>query len=384
MKRRSLIPIVAVMFAALTVALESRAQPLVTIDTVTVGDAGNAADTTGYGAVDYEYNIGKYEVTIGQYTAFLNSVARTNTNSHIVNLWNASMATDLNIAGISRSGSGTLASPYSYSVIGSGNRPITYVSWFDAARFANWMHNGATNGASTETGAYTLDGATSGVIFTKNAGATWWIPSEDEWVKAAYYKGGGTAAGYWDYPTQSDSAPGNTIGGATNQANYFTLDYAVTQYAIYSETQNYLTDVGAFSSSASASGTFDQAGNVSEWNDDVNGFSRGLRGGFWDSDNNPLLSAARVGILPTGEFGSIGFRVASVSSNASVLPKILSVSHGSSGFAMTWTPASDVHVQRRLDLTGAAWTTVLSNVTGTSYVDEATPAGRAFYRLTLP
>jgi formylglycine-generating enzyme required for sulfatase activity len=141
-----------------------------------VGDAGNAADTTGYGAVADVFAIGKYEVTIGQYRTFLNSVASVTSDSYIVNLWNASMASNLNIAGISRSGSGTLGDPYSYSVIGSDNQPITYVSWFDAARFANWVNNGATLGASTETGAYTLNGATSG-IFTVNPGATWSLPS---------------------------------------------------------------------------------------------------------------------------------------------------------------------------------------------------------------
>lgn len=185
----------------------------------------------------------KYEVTISQYATFLNAVAATNP----YNLYNASMATDLNVAGISRSGS---SGSFSYPVIGNGNRPISYVSWFDAARFANWVNNGATNGASTETGAYTLNGVSSGII-TKNAGETWWIPSENEWYKAAYYKGGGTNAGYLDYPTQSDVAPGNTIGGASNQANYpYAGNYAVTQSTNYSSTQNYLTDTGAFSGSA--------------------------------------------------------------------------------------------------------------------------------------
>ena len=58
-------------------------------------------------------------------------------------LYNTSMGTNLNIAGISRSGS---PGSYAYSVMTNGgssaNRPITFVSWFDAARFANWMHNG--------------------------------------------------------------------------------------------------------------------------------------------------------------------------------------------------------------------------------------------------
>ncbi len=330
------------LFVVFSLASHSHAQsPLVTIDMVTVGDAGNAADTTGYGAVADVFAIGKYEVTIGQYTAFLNSVARTNTNSYIVNLWNASMATDLNIAGISRSGSGTLASPYSYSVIGPsgitlagasspGNRPITYVSWFDAARFANWINNGATNGASTETGAYTLNGATSGII-TKNAGATWWIPSEDAWYKAAYYKSGGTNAGYWLYPTQSDDRPGNMLdefaqlffgfSGATNQANFKTGVYAVTwtvgvgsSNSSYSSTQNYLTEAGVFSNSGSAYGTFDQAGSVWEWNDAVTGSSRGLRGGSWDYAGwSYLQSSNSLNADPSGESGTLGFRVASLS-----------------------------------------------------------------------
>ncbi len=296
------------LFADLTIISNLQAQPLVTIETVTVGNAGNAADSTSYGSVAHNFNIGTYEVTIGQYTDFLNSVAATDTYS----LYNASMATDLNVAGISRSGPSGL---YTYAVINnggdSGNRPITFVSWFDAARFANWMNNGATVGASTETGAYTLNGATTGII-TKNAGATWWIPSEDEWYKAAYYKGGGTNAGYWLYPTESDSAPGNTIGGAANQANYYDGDYAVTQSS-YSSSQNYLTDAGAFSNSASAYDTFDQGGNVWEWNDAVIFSWRGLRGGSWGDLGSNLQSSGRaLGYDPTFEGDFVGFRVASV------------------------------------------------------------------------
>ena len=304
---------VAALLAAFTSAPNLQAQPLVNIETVTVGDAGNAADATGFGAVNYEFNIGKYEVTIGQYTTFLNSVASVTSDSYIVGLWNVNITSNLNIAGISRSGSGTLASPYSYSVIGSGNRPITYVSWFDAARFANWMNNGATNGASTKTGAYTLNGATSGVGFAKNAGATWWIPNDDEWYKAAYYKGGETNAGYWLYPTQSDTAPGNTIGGDANQANFYAGDFAVTGSPSQSSTQNYLTDGGVFSSSAGAYGTFDQAGNVWEWNDDaVLGSSRGVRGGSWYSPDILLQSIINTDTDPTLGYDNVGFRVATV------------------------------------------------------------------------
>jgi formylglycine-generating enzyme required for sulfatase activity len=289
-----------------------------------VGDPGNAADITGYGAVADVFAIGKYEVTISQYTTFLNSVASVTSDSYIVDLWNANMMNDSpSIAGISRSGAGTIANPYVYAEVGpfgltppgassAGNRPISYVSWFDAARFANWVNNGATNGASTETGAYTLNGATSGLGFSRNAGATWWIPSEDEWYKAAYYKGGGTNAGYWVYPTQSDTAPGNVIGGATNQANYNNGVYSVTQSGT-PEPQNYLTDVGAFSNSASAYDTYDQGGNVFEWNDAVLGDSaRGFRGGSWYTDDFNLQSSGPAGSDPLLEFSFVGFRLTTV------------------------------------------------------------------------
>ncbi|NBW96482.1 MAG: PEP-CTERM sorting domain-containing protein [Planctomycetia bacterium] len=82
-------------------------------------------------------------------------------------LYNTNMGTDLNSRGISRSGS---SGSYTYSVINNGgnsaNRPITWVSWFDSARFANWMANGQPTGAqsstTTENGAYNMNGATSG------------------------------------------------------------------------------------------------------------------------------------------------------------------------------------------------------------------------------
>jgi sulfatase modifying factor 1 len=326
MKQDVLLSVGVAFFAALILIPKLHAQPLVTIDTVTVGDAGNAADptvmildgTSGYGAVGYEFNIGKYEVTIGQYTTFLNSVAATD----LYGLYNTSMGLNGNVAGIARSGS---SGSFSYAALGSANRPIAFVSWFDAARFANWMHNGATNGASTETGAYTLNGATSGTNFARSINATWWIPSEDEWYKAAYYKGGGTDAGYWDYPTQSDDAPGNTIGGATNQANYWAEAFAVTQVDFYSSSQNYLTDAGVFSNSDSAYGTFDQAGNLQEWNEAVIAPStpggpgqRGLRGGDFRSGfpdefgSTNMMSVYRQSRGPTDESNVVGFRLASV------------------------------------------------------------------------
>ena len=342
MKTTTRFTAVAVLFAAFTLTPNLQAEPLVTIETVTVGDTGNAADTTGYGAVAEVFAIGKYEVTIAQYTTFLNSVAAVTSESYLINLWSHYMESKGNIAGISRSGDGTLVSPYRYLVIGSGNRPISYVSWFDAARFANWMNNGATNGASTETGAYTLNGATNGVGFTKNPGATCWIPSENEWYKAAYYKGGATNAGYWVYPTQSDTAPGNLIGGVANQANYYNGVYAVTQSSDYSDSINYLTDAGAFSGSAGAYDTFDQGGNMFEWNDAVIGSSRGIRGGSWANGLVITVRSSDRGYdVPSSERSFVGFRVASVS--APVTNVILTVEEAAT-LSGDWQFVTEINV----------------------------------------
>ncbi|MCX6879078.1 MAG: SUMF1/EgtB/PvdO family nonheme iron enzyme, partial [Verrucomicrobia bacterium] len=283
------------------------------IDYIPVGDPGNAADpATGFGAVSYEYSIAKNETTISQYCGFLNAVAKTDP----YNLYSTNMATVTAIAGIARSG---VSGSYTYAVVpGSGNKPITHVSWFDAARFCNWLHNGQPTGAqdasTTEDGAYTLNGVISGVSVNKNASAKVWIPSEDEWYKAAYYdpnKSGGGVGGYWQYPTQSDALAGHTVGVAKS-ANTYDGDYAV--YTGSGAGMWGITDVGAYGlNSASAYGTNDQGGNVWEWNDaTISGSSRGLRGGTWVGYDSNLTPPYRYDRDPLVESSDIGFRVASV------------------------------------------------------------------------
>jgi formylglycine-generating enzyme required for sulfatase activity len=318
--------------SALLFSVAAHAAP-VTYDLVPVGNPGNANDpATGnfYGGVAYDYQIGKYDVTIGQYTEFLNAVAKTDTYS----LYNVSMGTFENIRGISRSGT---SGAYTYSVIApsgttpagassSGNRPITYVSWWDSARFSNWMANGQPIGvqtnATTENGAYFVNGATSGTaparnVTNPNTGATptYVIPTENEWYKAAYYSPvlNSGSGGYYTYATQSSATPGNVIGSGSNQANYNNGVYSVTQSASYSGSQNYLTDVGAFTNSASFYGTFDQSGNVNQWNDldGLPGSSLGLRGGDWFNDASILSSSGRGVFDPSLESNNIGFRLAS-------------------------------------------------------------------------
>jgi formylglycine-generating enzyme required for sulfatase activity len=181
--------------AALVVALlTSLALPAhaVTIDWVPVGNPGNTADTTGQpnpaGAVADAFRIMKFEFTNQQYTDFLNSIAATDTYS----LYNASMGSNAR-GGITRSGA---SGSYTYATrTNMGDKPVNFVSWFDAARVSNWLMNGGTSSSSTETGAYTLNGGTSGNAPAVNSGAAVYIPTENQWYKAAYYKGGSTNAG---------------------------------------------------------------------------------------------------------------------------------------------------------------------------------------------
>lgn len=299
------------------------ASALITIDTVAVGNAGNAIDpTTGLGAVGYDYSIGKHEVTLNQYTTFLNAVGATDTYG----LYEAALGTDLNVAGIVRSG---VSGSYAYSVIGNGARPVTYVSWYDSARFVNWLGNGQPTGAqaagTTETGAYTLNGALSGIIL-RNANATYGLPSEDEWYKAAYHQPagqGGDSDNYWLYPTANNAVPNsrNGSGSDANSANFFRDDsinngfnggFAVTDSTVYSGSQNYTTVAGAFSLADSFYGTFDQGGNVMEWNDLVDGSERGVRGGAWFHPQDNLQSINGNGLDPSGLYNSVGFRIAIV------------------------------------------------------------------------
>jgi len=305
---------------------------LITIDTVPVGNAGNAGEEQSqvtFGAVSYDYRIGKYEVTIGQYTEFLNAVAATDTYG----LYNTSMATNLNIAGIARAGT---SGSYTYSVIGSANKPVTYVNWGDAARFSNWLHNGQPTGpqdaSSTEDGAYSLNGALSNFALnavSRNSTARWFIPSEHEWYKAAYHKNDGVTGNYWNHPTSTDSnpysdqPPGSDAPTQSNTANIrfddglangYNDGYAVPGSTTYSSSQNYLTDVGAYTLSTSPYGTYDQGGNVREWNEAlISGFYRGVRGGYYFSGNSELNVATRISEFnSSSENGTIGFRVATV------------------------------------------------------------------------
>ena len=297
----------------------SSLQATVVIDTVPVGNPGNAGEWSGEsyggygpdricGAVGYTYNIGTYEITAGQYAEFLNAVADTDTYG----LYNTSMWSSVYGCKIQQTGS---SGSYSYSVASNwANRPVNYVSWGDAARFTNWLHNGQPTGAqgltTTEDGAYYLNGATTDAALlavNRESDWTWAITSEDEWYKAAYYEP--ASGSYYEYPTSSDTTPSNDLidPDPGNNATFYDSGYTIGG-------PYYRTEVGEHENSESPYDTFDQGGNVWEWNEAIlYGSYRGLRGGSFYVTGNSLHASSRSDFrLPAHENLFIGFRVSEV------------------------------------------------------------------------
>jgi formylglycine-generating enzyme required for sulfatase activity len=295
----------------LLVASAARA---VEIELVPVGDPGNPADVaTSRGDVAEPYSIGRYEVTNAQYAEFLLAVDPELANPY--GLWNGS---------VNNTAIGGITSFYTPKP-DFADKPVNGVSWFDAARFVNWLENGQpVGGGGTETGAYDLSGVDAGDSGTwssivRSPGALWRLATIDEWYKAAYYDpesagaDGSDTPDYWIYPTRSDDAPtpalcdasGTVTNPGVNVANY---DGACEWNA--AGTGN----VGTVGSAESPSfyGTSDQGGNVSEWiePDEIGGgFLVGQRGGAHNGAAEPMTSEFGSLIQLDFESTSLGFRV---------------------------------------------------------------------------
>ena len=280
----------AVLFAAVTLSIQPSAQADTfgtsgnefTIDFVDIGHAGNAADTTTYGAVPYEYRVGKYEISQDTITK----------------------ATASGMANVT-AGSWT------------GNQPAAYISWYEAAAFVNFL-----NTDSGKTAAYDLtinNGIWSMALWSseqawtaggtnlyRNKDAYYFLPSENEWYKAAYYNAAGT--NYFLYPTASSSVP-TAVASGTNAGS-----------AVYFGAEGSVPAIVASAGGLSPYGTMGQGGNVFEWNesafDGTNSSSsenRAIRGGFWFGTEIQLRSnLGRDSVDPTFQTNFFGFRVASV------------------------------------------------------------------------
>ena len=272
----------------------------VTVDWISIGNPENVADDTGFGSVAESYRISRNEVTVSQYAEFLNAAAQSDAHG----LFAPGMQT---WQGITRTGSD---GSYLYTVT-SGREEIAmgHVRFSNALRFANWMHNGQGNG-DTESGAYTIAGTSySDGSIVRNPDASIFLPSEDEWYKAAYYNS--DTSSYFEYPTSSQS-PGtcSAPSAAPNRANCA----GVTSFG------SGLTVVGSYTGSASPYGTFDQGGNAWEWNESwLVGESGGLRGGgngsnqitgAWGDMRASYRGGDDGGPVPGGLDIAYGFRLA--------------------------------------------------------------------------
>jgi formylglycine-generating enzyme required for sulfatase activity len=325
---------------------------------VDIGDAGNAADDTGFGAVPYAYRIAKYEVS------------------------------EAMIASYNAANGGPVITPDNRGPA----KPATSVSWNQAARFVNWLntshgrppaYKSTTSGTNDNIALWApADGsAYNPANKFRNPNAIYFLPSENEWYKAAYYDpdANGGSGGYWDYATGSDTAPTPVAGGT------------VPSTAVYK--QSSITNPADITNAGGLSpyGTMAQAGNVWEWMesayDSTNssaGEARAGRDGYWFWLSTHLLSSYRAPNSPDVKTGIQGFRVASVTREAALVFSIKNLSRA--GTTVTADIASNqgnVDVYRSVDLSDFGTEPILANLPpGTGVViDPSPPQDRAFYVL---
>ena len=274
MKKTRILAVVVCVMAAGSVA---RADTIrgIDMDFVTIGNAGNGTDpVTGnlYGAVSYSYRIGKYEVTAAQWSTFTS------------------------VAGIPV---GNPASAYDQSPNLGSQQPISYVSWYEAAQFCNYLTSG-----DKSKGAYRFSGNNSNpgnfqsidrVSSISTYGTTYVIPTENEWYKAAYFKP--NASGYSLYANGTSTTP--IAGVNSNYGQTFPPSGP--------------WDIG--SGTTEQNGTFDMMGNLLEWNETLIGSfdsGSGIRGGAYKSDDVSLASSGRGIRYSYYESHDTGFRVVSI------------------------------------------------------------------------
>jgi len=281
----------------------------VQMDMVTINNPSNAgnplSNPAGMGSVSYVFRMATQETSNSQYVQFLNSVDPSGSNPN--GIYHSSM-TDNALGGIVFDSSAAAGSKYSVkpgtrNAVAGGtyaNMPVNFVTWFSAARFINWLENGMQSSPSSmETGSYTLNNATSGPIAARNPGAIYFLPSADEWYKAAFFNG----STYTTFQTNSNTTPTAS------------LDLALVNVGNFSNIAGGPIDVGAYVNTTSAYGLFDMLGNVAEMTDTINGSGsyRAMGGGFGGGSAGWNATTTNV-VTYSGEqfFNSVGFRVAAV------------------------------------------------------------------------
>jgi len=253
-----------------------------TLDFTAIGNAGNAADNTGYGSVGYTYRMGTYAISQNQIDAA--------TASGMQNV----------VAGAWR-----------------GDQPAANMSWYEAAAFVNWLntskgfHPAYNLSWSKSTWSMALWKSTEAGYdannLYRNSLAKYFLPSENEFCKAAWGKKNGK--GYYDYSTASNTPPDSVASGTSAGTGVFKQSSGQGPASVY--------EAGGLSSY----GTMGQGGNISQWLesawDGINNSaseSRGVRGGSWKDNRYGLWFSSRLIYGNSPDFGnnSLGFRVASI------------------------------------------------------------------------
>ncbi len=311
-----------------TPLLFAQVDPATGIDFVTITSPGNAPwagaglpqdRAVGRGSVDYEYRIGRYEVTSAQWVEFYNAAYARPASENLPHI-----AVPTFWGGIPTQPPQGSSRAFR-TIPDTAMLPAGGITWRTAAMYCNWLHNGkSTAREAFLTGAYdvsTFGYGPNGFTdqFARSPGAQYFIPSWDEWIKAAYYDPNkpnpdGTLGNYWIYNNTSNLAnipgPPPSLGGP-GTANFGWINqFPIDPTSI---------SLGAYAT-VSPWGLFDTGGATSEWTEEVVASSsiaryRVFAGSWWLSDPQTGL-ADRIGIR-TADFPSVpsldyGLRIASV------------------------------------------------------------------------